>query len=260
MRDMITIRNLHKVFITETGQEVKALEDINLTVGADDFVCVIGPSGSGKSTLLRLMEGLLLPTSGEIRIMGKVVTQPLPEASMVFQEYSLMPWRKIIDNVAFGLEVRRVPKNQRYEIAANILKRFGLGDFMFSYPNELSGGMQQRAAIARALATSPLILFMDEPFGALDAFTRFQMQQELMGFWLEETRSVVFVTHSVEEAIFLAKRVVLMSPRPGKIAREYNIDLPYPRDRFSSKFRVYFEEIMEHMNRVNEGKYLGSSP
>ncbi|NLL17940.1 MAG: ABC transporter ATP-binding protein [Clostridia bacterium] len=252
MGDLITIRNLYKVFITETGQEVKALEDINLTVGEDDFVCVIGPSGSGKSTLLRLMEGLLPPTAGEIRAMGKVVTRPLPEASMVFQEYSLMPWRKIIDNVAFGLEVRGVPKKRRHEIASNILRRFGLRDFMFSYPYELSGGMQQRAAIARALATSPLILFMDEPFGALDAFTRFQMQQELMEFWLEETRAVVFVTHSVEEAIYLGKRVVLMSPRPGKIAQEYHIDLPYPRDRFDSNFRSYFEQIMDHMNRVNE--------
>jgi len=252
MDNLITIRNLYKYFVTEAGQEVRALEDINLTVGKDDFVCIIGPSGSGKSTLLRLMEGLLSPTAGEVRVMGKPVTHPLPQASMVFQEYSLMPWRKVIDNVAFGLEIRRIPKKERYEIAANILHRFGLQEFMFSYPYELSGGMQQRAAIARALAVSPLILFMDEPFGALDAYTRFQMQQELIEFWLEEKRAVVFVTHSVEEAIYLGKRVVLMSPRPGKIAQEYHIDLPYPRDRFSGEFRTYFEEIMDHMNRVNE--------
>jgi len=238
--------------MSENGKEVKALEDINLTIKEQDFVCIIGPSGSGKSTLLRLMEGLIFPTKGSIKIMDKEVTKPLSEASMVFQEYSLMPWRNIIDNVAFGLEVRKMPKKQRYEIASEILGRFGLKDFTHNYPYELSGGMQQRAAIARAMATSPLVLFMDEPFGALDAYTRFQMQQELIEFWLEQKRAVAFVTHSVEEAIFLGKRVVLMSPRPGRIAEEYEIDLPYPRDRFSPQFRAYFETIMDNMNRVNE--------
>ena len=252
MKDIIAISDLYKSFITEKGKEVRALENISLTIKEQDFVCIIGPSGSGKSTLLRLMEGLIFPTSGSIQVMGKEVTKPLQEANMVFQEYSLMPWRNIIDNVAFGLEVRKVPKKQRYEIASDILGRFGLQDFIHSYPYELSGGMQQRAAIARAFATSPLVLFMDEPFGALDAYTRFQMQQELIEFWLEEKRAVAFVTHSVEEAIYLGKRVVLMSPRPGKIAEEYEIDLPYPRDRFSDKFRMYFEKIMDTMNRVNE--------
>jgi ABC-type nitrate/sulfonate/bicarbonate transport system ATPase subunit len=252
MNDVIVISNLYKSFISENGKEVKALEDINLTIKEQDFVCIIGPSGSGKSTLLRLMEGLIFPTEGSIKIMGKEVTKPRQEASMVFQEYSLMPWRNIIDNVAFGLEVRKMPKKQRYEIASEILGRFGLKDFTHNYPYELSGGMQQRAAIARAMATSPLVLYMDEPFGALDAYTRFQMQQELIEFWLEEKRAVAFVTHSVEEAIFLGKRVVLMSPRPGRVAQEYEIDLPYPRDRFSPEFRNYFETIMENMNRVNE--------
>lgn len=251
MDKIIEIKNLHKRFVSENGQAVHALEDINIDIHKQDFICIIGPSGSGKSTLLRLMEGLIFPTRGSINVAGKPVTGPIPEASMVFQEYSLMPWKNIIDNVAFGLELRRVPKKERYETCRKILDRFGLIDFLHSYPHELSGGMKQRAAIARAIATSPLILFMDEPFGALDAYTRFQMQEDLIKFWLEEKRTVIFVTHSVEEAIFLGTKVILMSPRPGKIAKEYNIDLPYPRNRFNSDFEAYFTDIMENMNAVN---------
>lgn len=251
LNKIIETRNLHKTFITETGQEVHALRDINIDIEEHDFICIIGPSGSGKSTLLRLMEGLIFPTKGSIHVLGKPVTGPLPQAGMVFQEYSLMPWRNIIDNVAFGLEIRKVPKKERYETCKKILERFGLIDFLYSFPYELSGGMKQRAAIARAVATSPSLLFMDEPFGALDAYTRFQMQEDLIQFWLEEKRTVVFVTHSVEEAIFLGTRVVLMSPRPGQIAKEYNIDLPYPRNRFNTSFESYFKDIMDNMDTVN---------
>lgn len=252
MKKIIEIKDLYKVFISENQQEVHALESINLDIYEHDFICLIGPSGSGKSTLLRLMEGLIFPTEGTIKVMGKPVTGPIPDAGMVFQEYSLMPWRNIIDNVSFGLELRKVPKKERYKISEKILERFGLIEFTHNFPYELSGGMKQRAAIARSIATSPDILFMDEPFGALDAYTRFQMQQDLIKFWLEEKRTIIFVTHSVEEAVFLGTKVILMSPRPGKIAKEYCIDLPYPRNRFNEAFGEYFQDIMDMMNSVNE--------
>lgn len=248
MEKIIRIKNLNKTFTTELKKEVAALKNINLEINEQEFICIIGPSGSGKSTLLRLMGGLIFPTDGTIAVMGNYISAPIPEAGMVFQEYSLMPWRNIIDNVSFGLELRNVSKKERHETAQKILERFGLSDFIYSYPYELSGGMKQRAAIARSIAASPLILYMDEPFGALDAFTRFQMQQELIEFWLEEKRTIVFVTHSVEEAVFLGTRVVLMSPRPGQIAKEYYIDLPYPRNRFHEQFKNYFEDIMKKMH------------
>ena len=251
MNNIIEVNNLNKTFISDNKKELVALEDVNLNIESQEFICLIGPSGSGKSTLLKLMEGLIFPTEGTVRIMNKLVDGPSLDAAMVFQEYSLMPWKNVIDNIAFGLELRKVSKNERYEIANKYLNRFGLKGFAKSLPHELSGGMKQRAAIARAVSISPRILFMDEPFGALDAYTRFKMQKELTEFWLEDKRTIVFVTHSVEEAVFLASKVVLMSPRPGKIAKEYNIDLPYPRNRFNEKFALYFEEIMEDMNKVS---------
>lgn len=252
MNKIIEVKDLQKTFITETQSEVEALGKVNLDIYEHEFVCLIGPSGSGKSTLLRLMEGLIFPTEGDIKVMDKPVTGPIPDAGMVFQEYSLMPWRNIIDNVSFGLELRNISKKERYEKSKKLLERFGLIDFTHSFPHELSGGMQQRAAIARSIATSPNILFMDEPFGALDAYTRFQMQKDLIKFWLEEKRTIVFVTHSIEEAIFLGTKVILMSPRPGQIDREYDIGLPYPRNRFDKKFEEYFEDIMERMNTISE--------
>lgn len=254
MNNIIEINNLNKTFISENGKEVIALEDVNLNIKDREFICLIGPSGSGKSTLLRLMEGLIFPTNGSIKVMGKEVVGPIPDAGMVFQEYSLMPWRNIIDNVSFGLEIKKVSRNERYEISRKYLQRFGLEGFESSYPYELSGGMKQRAAIARALAVSPRILFMDEPFGALDAYTRFQMQKDLIEFWVEDKRTIVFVTHSVEEAVFLGTKVILMSPRPGKIAKEFNIDMPYPRNRFNEKFSKYFENIMKDMNKASIGE------
>ncbi len=248
MDNIVEINGLSKIFVSEKKQAVQALRDVNLDIKDQEFVCLIGPSGSGKSTLLRLMEGLITPTTGTIKVMNKPLKGPIPEAAMVFQEYSLFPWRNIIDNVALGLELRKVPKNKRYEIAGKILERFGIEDFYSSFPHELSGGMKQRAAIARAIAISPQILYMDEPFGALDAFTRFKMQKGLISFWLEEKRTIVFVTHSVEEAVFLGTRVIAMSSRPGRIIGDYKIDLPYPRDRWNEEFGTYFKELMTLMN------------
>ena len=252
MNKIIEVKELNKHFLTERKKEVHALRDINLTIYEQEFVCLLGPSGSGKSTLLRLMEGLIEPTTGEIKVMNQSITGPVLDAGMVFQEYSLMPWKNIIDNVAFGLELRKMPKKNRYKIANEILEKFGLGEFTKSFPHELSGGMKQRAAIARSIATSPKILYMDEPFGALDAYTRFQMQKDLIEFWLKEKRTIVFVTHSVEEAIFLGTRVILMSPRPGEILGDYKIELPYPRNRWSDEFGKYFQQIMSQLDEVSE--------
>lgn len=253
MENIIEIKQLKKTFISEKKQKVDALNNINLEIKEQEFVCLIGPSGSGKSTLLRLMAGLINPSEGRIDVMGKELKEPIKEAGMVFQEYSLMPWRNIIDNVAFGLELRRISKKKRYEVVENILKRFGLEGFNNSFPYELSGGMKQRAAIARAIANSPKILYMDEPFGALDAHTRFKMQKDLINFWLEDKRTIVFVTHSVEEAVFLGTRIIVMSSRPGEIIGDFKIDLPYPRNRWNEKFGKYFKELMGLMDgEVNQ--------
>lgn len=247
MKEIIRTTELCKTFITEKGQEVNALKNINLSVKEHEFICLLGPSGSGKSTLLRLIAGLEKLTSGEVLVMDKIIDNPIQEAGMVFQEYSLMPWRNIIDNVAFGLELKKMNKKERYKTANSILERFGLGEFGQSFPYELSGGMQQRAAIARAIVNSPNILYMDEPFGALDAYTRYKMQEDLVEFWLEEKRTIIFVTHSVEEAILLGTRVIVMSHRPGEIIEDFKIDLPYPRNRWNEGFGVYFDKLMNLM-------------
>ena len=176
---ILELENVGKTFHSERGQEITALEDIDLSIDEEEFVCILGPSGCGKSTLLRMMAGLEKPTSGTILALDKPVVNPIPEAQMVFQEYSLMPWRDVLSNVELGLEMRHVPKAERRKKAKEMLETFGLGDFTKSFPYELSGGMQQRVAIARAMATDPTILYMDEPFGALDANTRYRMQQEL---------------------------------------------------------------------------------
>ena len=251
MDKVIEITGVNKIFTSQKNQQIKALEDINLSIKNHEFVCIIGPSGSGKSTLLRLMAGLVPPTSGSVEVMGQSIETPISKASMVFQQYSLLPWRNVIDNVAFGLEIRGVSKEERYQVADQILKKFGLDGFNESYPYELSGGMKQRVAIARSIATSPDIIYMDEPFGALDAFTRSNMQQELRDFWLDDKRTIVFVTHSVEEAVFLGTRVIVMSSRPGCIIKDFNVDLPYPRDKWNEKFGSYVKELTDLMNNIN---------
>lgn len=248
----IEVNDLSKTFVSSNDKEVHALDNVDLTVKHGEFVCLLGASGSGKSTFLRLIAGLETPCEGLIKVLGKTVEKPVKEASMVFQEYSLMPWKNIIDNVSFGLELQKINRDNRYEVANKILKRFGLGDFIKQYPYELSGGMRQRAAIARALATEPNILYMDEPFGALDAFTRYGMQEDLIEYWLEDKRTIVFVTHSVEEALFLGTRIIVMSPRPGKIVQDVSIDLEYPRNRFDPKFKEHFESLMTTMNDLEE--------
>jgi NitT/TauT family transport system ATP-binding protein len=206
-----------------------ALRPIDLAVADNDFVAILGPSGCGKSTLLRLIAGLDRPTSGTILLDGRPVGGPGPDRGMVFQSYTLFPWLTVAENVGFGLREKGVPAAQRETIVAGWLARVGLEGFARHYPRQLSGGMQQRTAIARALANDPAILLLDEPFGALDNQTRALMQELLLGIWERERKTVLFVTHDIEEAIFLASRVVVMSARPGRIKAEVAIDLPHPR-------------------------------
>lgn len=226
----LLIENLSRVFPpVRGGQPTRALEPTSISIGDNDFVTILGPSGCGKSTLLRLVAGLDTPTTGRIVLDGQPVHHPGPDRGMVFQSYTLFPWLTIAENVAFGLREKGVPVRERMEIVRQWLERVGLTSFANHYPKQLSGGMQQRTAIARALANNPAILLLDEPFGALDNQTRALMQELLLGIWERERKTVLFVTHDIEEAIFLASRVVVMTARPGRIKADIRVDLAYPR-------------------------------
>jgi len=205
------------------------LDDVSLVVEEGEFVCLIGPSGCGKSTLLRIVDGLLLPTQGTIRIQGQVTRAPRRDIGVVFQSFNLLPWRTVLDNVRLGLEHQGVPRRVRQERAHRWLDVVGLTGFEHFYPAQLSGGMQQRVGLARALAVEPQILLMDEPFGSLDAQTRLLMQEELLRLWTVDRRTVVFVTHDVEEALFLADRVIVLSHRPGRLIESVRVPFSRPR-------------------------------
>jgi ABC-type nitrate/sulfonate/bicarbonate transport system ATPase subunit len=211
------------------GTPTRALEPINLAVTENDFITVLGPSGCGKSTLLRMVAGLDRPSAGRVLLDGHAVTSPGADRGMVFQSYTLFPWLTVGENIAFGLRERGVPRSERREIVAAYVAKIGLAGFEEHYPKQLSGGMQQRTAIARALANDPEILLLDEPFGALDNQTRALMQELLLGIWERERKTVLFVTHDIEEAIFLASRVIVMTARPGRIKADVAVDLPHPR-------------------------------
>ncbi len=230
-QNSIIINNLNKIFITRNGQQVKALDGINLEIAANDFICLLGPSGCGKSTLLRILAGLEQSSSGSVKYRGKEMHKPTRKIGMVFQEYSLLPWRTVEDNIVLGLEFRGLKRNERHKVARRYLQMVGMEGFAQAFPYELSGGMQQRVAIVRALANDPDIILMDEPFGALDAHTRFIMQKELLQIWEQNRKTVIFVTHSVDEAIYLADRIVVMSARPGIVKEIINLDIPRPRTR-----------------------------
>ena len=240
---MLTIANVSRVFESETGR-VEALRNINLEVFDKEFLCFIGPSGCGKTTLLRIVAGLDQPTSGEVLLESKAIKSPDPERGMVFQEYSLFPWRTIIDNIAFGLEMKKAPREERRRIALKYLELVGLEAFERSYPYELSGGMRQRVAIARALANDPKVLLMDEPFGSVDAQTRNFLQGELLRIWGETRKTVLFITHSIDEAVYLADRVVVLSARPGQIREIIKVDLERPRLRTSVEVNVVRERLL----------------
>jgi NitT/TauT family transport system ATP-binding protein len=241
--DLLEIKGVSKLFFAD-GREMVALQDINLSIRVSEFICFIGPSGCGKTTLLRIIAGLEEASEGEVTLNGEPITGPSPERGMVFQEYSLFPWRTVMDNIVFGLELKGVSPAEREQRARQYLKMIGLEKFESRYPHELSGGMKQRVAIARALVNDPQAILMDEPFGALDAQTRNVMQSELLRIWQEEKKTVVFVTHSVDEAIFLADRIVIMSARPGRIKDIIDIDLPRPRNRTSQQVNTIRDRIL----------------
>ena len=244
----LSIVHLKKVFPKEKGQVV-AMEDITLEVKNGEFVCILGPSGCGKTTLLRMIAGLQSPTSGKILLNGKEISGPGSDRGMVFQEFGLLPWRTVRGNVEFGLEVKKVDRAERSKISSKLIEMVGLTGFENSHPAELSGGMKQRVGIARALANDPAILLMDEPFGALDAQTRNLMQKELLRIWKETKKTVIFVTHSVDEAVFLADRIVVLTTRPGHIKEIYDIPWEKPRDRASVDFANLRKRILNELEQ-----------
>lgn len=226
---MMKVKDLHKRYVTNEA-EVLALQDINLIIRDGEFISLLGPSGCGKSTLLKIIAGLLNASQGSIDNNGALITAPGPERAVVFQDYALFPWMTVEDNVEFGLEARGVPAPQRRQTSSDLLRVVGLQDFAKKYPHHLSGGMKQRVSIARALAVEPQILLMDEPFGALDAQTRSVMQEELLRIWKVYRKTVIFVTHSIEEAIYLSDRIVVMTARPGRIKAIVEVHDERPRD------------------------------
>jgi NitT/TauT family transport system ATP-binding protein len=229
---MLTVENLNKTYVSQ-GSQTPALVDINLQIAEGEFICLLGPSGCGKSTLLKIIAGLIPATSGRIAINGKAVSGPGPERAVVFQDYALFPWMTVRDNIEFGLEARKLPVGDRREISSRLLKVVGLSDFAERFPHQLSGGMKQRVSLARALAVDPSLLLMDEPFGALDAQTRQLLQDELLRIWREYRKTVVFVTHSIEEAIYLSDRIAVMTARPGRIKQIVMVPELRPRDMAS---------------------------
>lgn len=232
------------------SEEVVALQEVSFGVGESEFVTVVGRSGCGKTTLLKLTSGLLTPTSGAVHVAGAAVGRPITNVGIVFQAPVLLPWRKTLDNVLLQIEARKLSTTDYKQKALQLLNLTGLDGFENKYPNELSGGMQQRVSISRALIHDPPLLLMDEPFGALDAITRDEMNLELLRIWSEAKKTVLFITHSIAEAVFLGDRVVVMTPRPGKVAEIMNIDLPRPRTtalRDDSRFIGYVKRIRERL-------------
>ncbi|MEV4778472.1 ABC transporter ATP-binding protein [Burkholderia sp. LMU1-1-1.1] len=248
----IVVSNVSKVFQT-ADRELVALKDIDLEIPQGQFVCLLGPSGCGKSTLLNAVAGFAPPTSGSITADGKLVTGPGPERGMVFQEYALFPWMTVADNVAFGLEIKGMAKAEINAVVDKLLGMLSLQDFRHRFPKDLSGGMRQRVAIARVLALDSPIMLMDEPFGALDALTRRNLQDELLRIWSELKKTIIFVTHSIEEAIYLADRIVVMTYRPGTVKRDLVVDLPRMRDPAAAEFNALKRElgqlVMEEQQR-----------
>ena len=224
----IEARNLRKTYESRDGNVV-ALQDVSLQVNDSEFVSILGPRGCGKSTLLRIIDGLTPADSGEVLMDGKRVERPTQERGFVFQSFNLFPWRTVRGNIEFGIEIKGMPKAERRRTSERLIGLVGLQGFESKYPHELSGGMQQRVGIARALAIDPAVLLMDEPFGALDAQTREDMQDELLRIWAAARKTVLFVTHGIEEAIYLSDRVVIMTPRPGRILAELNVPFARPR-------------------------------
>ena len=244
---ILDLRNVGKVYELN-DQRIEALRDANLVVEKGEFVCLIGASGCGKSTLLRIVAGFEPPSAGEALMWDKRIAGPAPDRGMVFQDYGLFPWLSVRQNIGFGPASRGLPKADLRKLVDRFVDMVGLTRFADAYPHQLSGGMKQRVAIARALANDPRMLLMDEPFGALDAMTRERLQDELLDIWQRTKLTVLFVTHSIEEAIFLADRVVVMEPGPGRIASEHRIELPRPRDVSSPEFNAVRRDLSARLH------------
>ncbi|HTN71121.1 MAG TPA: ABC transporter ATP-binding protein [Methylomirabilota bacterium] len=253
---MLEVRQLSKVFFEQNDPRkpgLVALYNISLSIRKNEFVSLLGPSGCGKTTLIRIVAGLLPADRGEVFVNGRKVTIPGRERCMVFQQFGLLPWRTVLSNVEFGLEIEGTPKEERREIAEKYLELVGLKGFESYYPHQVSGGMQQRVGIARALSKKPDILLMDEPFGAVDAQTREQLQEELLKIWGQTDTTVVFVTHSIDEAVYLSDRVVVMQARPGRIKEEVAVDLPRPRWEGDVKADPRFSRLRAHLRESLRG-------
>jgi NitT/TauT family transport system ATP-binding protein len=248
---MVIIEALGKKYRSQ-GADMPALIDINLEIQEGEFICLLGPSGCGKSTLLKIIAGLIPASSGRITIDGKPINGPGPERAVVFQDYALFPWMTVRDNIEFGLEARKLAPSARKEISNKLLRTVGLSDFADRFPHHLSGGMKQRVSIARALAVNPSLLLMDEPFGALDAQTRQTLQDELLRIWREYRKTVIFVTHSIEEAIYLSDKIVVMTARPGRIKEVVTVQEARPRDMTGNDMNLRQREVRAVLNEEIE--------
>jgi NitT/TauT family transport system ATP-binding protein len=248
LRILITMAALTQTYVSQDRSLVAALAEVTLDIAPGEFVTIVGPSGCGKTTLLRIMAGLQRPTSGAVHLLGRPVTGPSRNVGIVFQDPVLLPWRTVLDNVMLPVQVLGLDRETFRRRALELLALVGLAGFEGKYPHELSGGMRQRVSLARALVHDPALLLMDEPFGALDAMTREAMNLELQRIWQESGKTVAFITHSISEAVFLGDRVVVMSPRPGRIADVLTVDLPRPRDldlMASDAFGVFARKIRQ---------------
>ena len=262
----ISVKDVSRIFFSPSGERIEALKGVNLEVedafssaGRDigEFRVLLGPSGCGKSTLLRMIAGLDKPSSGQVLVNGEVVTHPGKDRGMVFQKYTSFPWLTVADNIAYGMKINGVPEAQRKETVDRLLKSVGLSEFANVYPETLSGGMQQRVAIARTLALRPSVILMDEPFGALDAQTRSDMQQLLLQIWDETACTILFVTHDVEEAVYLADRIFIMSSHPGTIVEDVEVPFDRPRD-LGLKEKNEFHELQHYvLGRLKSAPGIG---
>ena len=253
----LEISHVSKLYHGEKKEEVVTLSDVSFACNEGEFITVVGSTGCGKTTLLRLIAGLEMPSSGTIKIADKVIGDINKDATLVFQQYSLFPWINVIDNICFSFEFKGIEKGERYERARTLISLVGLTGFEKAYPYELSGGMQQRAAIARALAYNPKVLLLDEPFGALDERTRHRLQEELLEIWQREKKTIILVTHNIDEAVFLANRIFIMRDRPGSIEEEIDVDLSRPRDRRSKEFIDLHIKIREILEEILVGNSQG---
>jgi ABC-type nitrate/sulfonate/bicarbonate transport system ATPase subunit len=254
---ILSIRGVSREFTTQSGAKTVALQSTNLEVAENDFITILGPSGCGKSTLLRIVAGLDRQTTGDVLLDNKVIDGPAADRGMVFQSYTLFPWLTVLENICFGLRERGMPREQQIDIAQSFVKKVGLVGFESHFPKQLSGGMQQRTALARALANNPRMLLMDEPFGALDHQTRELMQEHLLSIWEAERKTILFVTHDIDEAVFMGSRVVVMSARPGRIKLDREVPFAHPR-HYSIKTTADFAALKSELTEQVRAEVIAS--